>query len=294
MSVARALGQLGGTATWSELRRQVSKRTLLAAVADGAVVRRSRGLYCLPERTNFAVARMLRGAISHLSAAQVWDLGILTPPAELHITVSRHRSRVRAPAGVCVHYGVVTDADLDAGVTGALRTVVDCAKSCSVPQALAVADTAVRTALVTKAELLRAVTQLRGTGSGRARRVARWVDPRAASPLESALRGLLYENGLTRFQPQFRVMSRGRLVATTDLGDAETGVLLKADSFLWHGDRAALDRDARRYNELVVRGYLVLRFSWEQVVGDPAWVVAVVRLALGRPDRQASTARMPA
>jgi very-short-patch-repair endonuclease len=59
-------------------------------------------------------------------------------------------------------------------------------------------------------------------------------------------------------------------------------------------DRGALDRDARRYNELVVRGYLVLRFSWEQVVGDPAWVVAVVRLALGRPDRQASIARTPA
>ena len=36
-------------------------------------------------------------------------------------------------------------------------------------------------------------------------------------------------------------------------------------------------RDARRYDELVSGGFLVLRFTWEQILSDPAWVLAMVR-----------------
>jgi len=145
---------------------------------------------------------------------------------------------------------------------------------------------AIRTGLVTARELRRAVAPLRGAGVVKARRVAGWVDARAASPLESALRGLLLDNGFTQFEPQLAVVHEGRRVATVDLGDPATGLLLEADSFLWHGQRAALERDARRYNELVSRGFLVLRFTWEQIMSDPAWVLAMVRRALNRPDRQ--------
>jgi very-short-patch-repair endonuclease len=171
-------------------------------------------------------------------------------------------------------------------VTDALRTVVDCARTCPIPQALAIADTAVRTALITAAELRQATAALRGTGAVAARQVAAWVDARAASPLESALRGLLLVNGFRQFDPQLAVVHEGRRVAIVDLGDRKSGLLLEADSFLWHGQRASLERDARRYDELVSRGFLVLRFTWEQVLGDPAWVLAMVRRALARPDRQ--------
>jgi len=39
-------------------------------------------------------------------------------------------------------------------------------------------------------------------------------------------------------------------------------IVLEADSFAWHGDLSALRWDARRYDNLVVRGWLVLRFAW--------------------------------
>ncbi|MBP2349878.1 very-short-patch-repair endonuclease [Kribbella aluminosa] len=39
---------------------------------------------------------------------------------------------------------------------------------------------------------------------------------------------------------------------------------------------------SHRYDEMVAAGWLVLRFTYEQVVGDPAWVVATVRAALAR------------
>lgn len=61
-----------------------------------------------------------------------------------------------------------------------------------------------------------------------------------------------------------------------DLADADLGVVLEADSFEWHGDRAALRRDTRRYNAMVINGWLVLRFSWEDVMFHPEWVRAVI------------------
>ncbi|MGH8823716.1 MAG: DUF559 domain-containing protein [Jiangellaceae bacterium] len=286
MTVAEALRTLGGTATWAQLRSVVGKRALLTAVRDGVVVRMSRGLYSLPTNVDRSTARTLRGVVSHLSAAEIWELGVFEAVPVLHVTVARHRSRVAQPAGVKIHYGDVSASERTVGVTSALRTVVECARTCPIPQALAIADTAVRTALVTASELRQATGALRGTGAGQARRVAGWVDARAASPLESALRGLLLHNGFTQFEPQLIVVHEGRRIATVDLGDRASGLLLEADSFLWHGQRAALERDARRYDELVSRGFLVLRFSWEQVLSDPAWVLAMVRRALARPDRQ--------
>ena len=49
---------------------------------------------------------------------------------------------------------------------------------------------------------------------------------------------------------------------------------LEADSFTWHGSRAALARDAARYDRLVAAGWRVLRFSYEAVMGEPEWVRA--------------------
>ncbi len=61
-----------------------------------------------------------------------------------------------------------------------------------------------------------------------------------------------------------------------DLVDDRLRIVLEADSFEWHGGRSALARDARRYNTLVVDGWLVLRFAWEDVMHDPRYVRAVL------------------
>jgi very-short-patch-repair endonuclease len=39
----------------------------------------------------------------------------------------------------------------------------------------------------------------------------------------------------------------------------------------------------RRHVNLAIRGWLLLRFSWEDVMYDPEWVVDVVRRAVGLP-----------
>ncbi|HEX5993695.1 MAG TPA: DUF559 domain-containing protein [Jiangellales bacterium] len=41
-----------------------------------------------------------------------------------------------------------------------------------------------------------------------------------------------------------------------------------------------LANDAERYDELVARGYRVLRFAFDHVVTRPDWIVEVVRRTL--------------
>jgi len=72
----------------------------------------------------------------------------------------------------------------------------------------------------------------------------------------------------------------GRFFARVDLADDELRIVLEADSFEFHGKRKLMERDCRRYDELVVRGWLVLRFSWEQVMSDPQWVAATILAAV--------------
>lgn len=59
-------------------------------------------------------------------------------------------------------------------------------------------------------------------------------------------------------------------------------VALEIDGWQTHGTRTAFEDDRRRRNELVLRDYLVLNFTWWQLVDDPSWVLDSVRRALRR------------
>ncbi|MEO7058617.1 MAG: DUF559 domain-containing protein, partial [Lapillicoccus sp.] len=69
----------------------------------------------------------------------------------------------------------------------------------------------------------------------------------------------------------------GRFVGRVDLADESLRIVAEADSFEFHGERQQLDHDCERYDELVVDGWVVLRFSWKQVMKRPAWVRAMLR-----------------
>ena len=73
-------------------------------------------------------------------------------------------------------------------------------------------------------------------------RVARVVEAstaKASGPFESSLRAIALRVSGLAVEPQVRLR------------------------------RKAFDRDCRRYNGLVTRGWLVLRFTWEQVMFEP-------------------------
>jgi very-short-patch-repair endonuclease len=277
---------MDGRATWTELTSLCTQHSLRRALDGGQIRQVGRGLYALPDlAADREAAAGTGGALSHLSAAVHLGLAVLTEPDAVHVTVPRAAHRRPIP-GVVVHR-----ADLPAGAadrvrTGPLRTVLDCAAALPFPDALAVADSALRDGLVRPQVLLSAAQVRRGPGARAVRRVAEQADGNAANPFESALRAAVLDARITGFRTQQRILLGGT-VRFVDLGDERRRIALEADSFAHHGSRAALRRDCRRYDELVRGGWTVLRFAWEDVVFDSAWVGAVVRDTCERADRAA-------
>jgi len=62
----------------------------------------------------------------------------------------------------------------------------------------------------------------------------------------------------------------------------ECRVVVELDGFAYHSGRREYREDRRRDRELLAQGYLVLRFTWEDVMRDPGEVVRAVRAALAR------------
>lgn len=143
-------------------------------------------------------------------------------------------------------------------------------RSCPFDQALAIADSALRVGDFTLESLNRMAGPVRGPGSAQVRRVALLASDRAANPFESVLRALAIEVGL-HLRPQVPLYG-SRFLGRPDLVDVDRRLIVEADSFEWHGSRSALQRDARRYNAFVLDGWVVLRFSWEDVMHHPDYV----------------------
>jgi very-short-patch-repair endonuclease len=59
-------------------------------------------------------------------------------------------------------------------------------------------------------------------------------------------------------------------------------LIVEFDSFRFHGDRRAFEKDRRKDVELANLGYEVLRFTWRQLRDEPLVVLAAIARALGR------------
>lgn len=208
----------------------------------------------------------------------------MTAPDVVDVLLPPGRAARDVP-GVRVRRARLSEEDRSAGVTEAARTVLDCAATMPLPDALAVADSALRVGLVTQQELVAIAGRRRGPGCGGARRTVDVADERSANAFESALRGHLLVAGMRSFVPQHVITGPG-VFAQVDLADPVRQVALETDGYAVHGDRHRFARDLRRHDELATLGWLTLRFAWEHVMFQPEWVVSQVRQALDRRRRR--------
>jgi very-short-patch-repair endonuclease len=116
--------------------------------------------------------------------------------------------------------------------------------------------------------------------------VAAAADGRAANPFESCLRAIALEVEGLDLRPQVQVAEAG-LFATVDLGDVSRRVALEAEGFEFHGTRAGLERDCRRYTELTIYGWRVLRYTWQDVMYRPEWVRWTIETLMAELDGRA-------
>ncbi len=287
--VVQALIRAGSFAGTGELRQEVTARQLREAVSEGLAHRLSRGRYALPTAAVAGrAAYRLSGVVSHLSAAAHWQWEMKTPPELPVVSVGRKRRiHARRRGGVEVKWRshlqslhTVPSGEADAGppVTSPMQTVLDCATDLPFDEALAVADSALRHAAVTRQQLKAAADQARGPGSRRIVRVVASASAKAANPFESVLRAIALDVPGLQVEPQVRIKMAPRLVAIhPDLVDERLRLVLEADGHEFHSSRAALTRDCARYVNLVSYGWTVLRFTWEQVMFKPEWVAGGIR-----------------
>ncbi|MCI2238907.1 hypothetical protein MN205_10415 [Kineococcus sp. TRM81007] len=273
MDVLQALERLGGAGRSGELTH-TSRRALLRAVERGEVVRPARGVFALPrcDRDHLA-AVLVDGALTCASAARAHGLELLEPPGAPHVRCPRG-SRLTHPRAV-VH----RRRPAGARVVDVLTAVLDCARCLSLPEAVAVCDSALRRGLLDADDLAAPVGRLH-RADPRARLVAH-ADARSDSLLESIVRVELRERGL-RVELELQVAHDevGRVDLLVD-----GWLVVELDGYAFHADRAAFRLDRRRGVELARQGRVVLRSTYEDVLRRREWLVdAVVDvLAAGRP-----------
>jgi hypothetical protein len=275
---ATVIRRLLGAGGWRRARRGVyrdtgfaARRLPLAAVAQHA---RCAGL----------VAALGSGVVvSHLTAARL--LGLPLPPgARSEVILTRRppaRSNRVGPA-TRVHVADYADADVrevqGVPVLAGARLVLDCCSALSPPDALAVADAALRRNLVAGAELRAALQERRRRpGVRTAALVVGRADPLAESWLESVSRWWLAESGLPRpvLQQRF-VDDRGFVRARVDFWFPEQGVVGEADGEGKYTEPAALYAEKMREDWLRDRHRVeVVRWVTDEMM-DPRSRTAVV------------------
>ena len=278
--------RLGGVASHGQLKAAAGRPALDHALRTGLIRRVARGRYLLPSVVDGARAEAHRlTAVAGLrSAAASYGWSIKTSPDRPELVVPRSRNvSPDDQASARIRWQRLSPADVDQWRTTPLRTVTDCATALPFDEALAVADSALRSGLVTQADLMRAADALPGRGRDAALDVAWFASDRPANAFESVIRAISLEVPGLRLVPQVRLRVGGRRIRP-DLVDRELRLVVEGDSHEFHTDQRAIDADCWRYDELVLDDWLVIRVSWVQAMFQQEWVASVLRRAASRQD----------
>lgn len=290
MDLTSAVTLLGGATDRATLVRLRGRREVDRALREGLLERDARGRYSLGSTSAARrTANSVAGVLSHRSAARAWGWAQKIPDGLPEVTVPRNR-RVdpRLRRILIPHWSDLPAEHVEGGVTTMSRTLVDCMRNLPFDEALAIVNSALRADDVTGEELRALAQATRGRGRQRIIAVAAAASGKPANAFESVLQAqTLLIPGL-EVQPQFEITLPDGSRRHPDLADPELMIAIEAEGFAWHGESAALTRDCRRYNRLTVLGWQVIRFSWAQVMHQPAYVheVLLEAVALAR-DRRA-------
>jgi very-short-patch-repair endonuclease len=277
MDVVGQVRELGGATNRSTIVALCGKDAVDLALDERLLLRDARGRYSLPDaHRGVRVANSIGGVLSHRSAAAYWgweqkkerELPEVTVPRNKR--VGRERRKVLIP-----HWSALSDADVAPGVncvTSKRRTLVDCFRNLPYDEALAIADSAVRTGDFTHEEMAEIAESTKGCGRRRIICVAEDASEKAANALESVVRAIGNLVPGLETTPQMPIEVGEELILHPDLGDPEIKSLIEAEGFGTHGTREGHDSDCVRYNIITLHGWLLVRFTWYQVMEDPTYV----------------------
>lgn len=280
MDLDEVMARHGGMSSRAALIRATSRAEVDAALRSGLLLRAGQGRYVLPHvETAARTAHAMNGILCLTSAALHHGWEVKAVPEKPHVLVPRKRNvPQRFRDAVVLHRRDLHCDEISAGIaTSRELTLEQCLRLLPYDEALAVADSALRHG--EHAALSRAAAVVLGRGQQQAARVARDARAEAANPFESATRAICNDVPGLRVEPQV-VISDPHVWARPDHADRHLEIVVECDSYEWHGDRAGFVKDIRRYTLLSASGWLVLRFTWEDVMFRSDWVHGVLARAV--------------
>jgi hypothetical protein len=267
---------------------QVPWKTLSRRIATGEWTRLHRGVYKLganrPNLDELEMAAILAvghpAVLSHTSAARRLRLDV---PRDqfVQITIPASR-RVGELAGVQVWRSRgLLDCDITKRgpfhLTHLARTMIDLASVLDAGWLRAALDSALRQRKTNLAWISR-VLQVHGQGHRGVERLRGLVDEYQGEDelADSALESLAMELGVaTGRKPtlHWKVLEGEQLIAEVDFAWPEVRLCVELDGWAHHGTRSAFARDRARDRALVSLGWMVLRYTWQDVTSTPEAVI---------------------
>ena len=262
MQPTDAVAAYGGAARWKRLvDKGVTDGRLRAAVRSGELVRRG-PVYAFPDAaSDVVVAAELGGRLTCSSAASRLGLDTLNPPDKVHVAVPRNCPRTHKQA--IVHRTGHGPGWL-VSVPEALVHALGCQP---LIDALVMVDSGLRTGGLTKLELRKRII---GPDSVRRRGLLDLADGKAGSVIETVARLAIRSAGMS-VQSQVYIPDVGRVDLVVD-----GWLVVEIDGYAHHSDRDQFRNDRRRANLLAEKGFVLLRFSYEDVMHRTAQMLAQI------------------
>jgi hypothetical protein len=259
-------------------------------LAQGSLIRVRRGAYVDEPihdpltahrlRAIAATSSLASGAVlSHVSAAVLHGLPVHAKDLD-RVTITRsRRSGGRVDPLLHTYTAPVAPPEIEhahgVAVTSAARTIVDLARTMGFESSVVLTDAALARGSVTSDDLAAALARAtRWPGMPKARRVVAFADGRAESVGESRSRVAIWRAGLPMPIPQWQIYdSRRRLIARTDFGWPEHGLVGEFDGRIKYGGRLrpgqtpahAVYEEKKREDAIRATGLMVLRWTWDEI-----------------------------
>lgn len=149
-----------------------------------------------------------------------------------------------------------------------------------------VIDLALQHRLIDAESFARAAQPHLGSGHNGAtclRAMLQRVTSGSRSEAEQRMGALLDRSGTGPWERNVPVRDKtNRVIAEIDFAHPGLRIAIEVDGRAHHTGRTAFERDRERQNVLMLQGWLVLRFTWEQITMRPHEVLAAVRDAVAQ------------
>jgi hypothetical protein len=137
-------------------------------------------------------------------------------------------------------------------------------------------------------EFARIVAEHNGhPGVRRLRMYAPMVAARAASKAELVARSILISGSVEGWEPNALVRGVDGQAKSADFLFSAEKLIVMVDGWRYHGDRSAFQMDRHDQNALIQAGYLVLRFTWQDLEHRPGYVLEQIAEARALARRRA-------